>query len=230
MKDNRKHKRVESKGKDIHCRVQFTTEVGLINISSTGASIRLNKQLNMGQEYSINIKRNNKSIAIKGTVVWEKLIASEKNEVGDLVPVYKAGLKFNDIMTEKGGEIIDFISKNLVPSELQSRLRGIRVDISGSPNDTLTNNHKHFSVLKISLGGMLLQTDSHMKLLETSWMELNFPERERPLKFLGKVVTSSEIPGKKPVLYETGMEIIRISDEDRAMLNDIIESLKERID
>ena len=230
MKDNRKHRRVESKVKDIQCRVQFATEVRLLNISSTGASIKLNKQLNMGQAYSINVKRGNNSISIKGIVIWEKLTASEKNEVGDLVPVYKAGIKFNNIMTEKGGEIIKFISENLVPSELQSRLRGIRVDISGSPNDTLTNNHKHFSVLKISLGGMLLQTDSQMKPGDSCWMELNFPEKKMPLKFLGKVASSSEAPGEKPGLYETGMEIIRISDEDRAMLNDIIGSLQGNID
>ena len=230
MKENRKHKRVLSKGKDIHCRVQFATEVRLINISSTGASLRLNKQLNMGQEYSINIKRAKNSITIKGTVIWAKLIASEKNEVGDLIPVYKVGIKFNNIMTEKGGEIISFITKNLVPSELQSRLSGIRVDISGSPHDTLINNHKHFSVLKISLGGMLLQTDSQMKPGDSCWMELNFPESERPLKFLGKVANSSEITGEKQGLYETGMEIIKISDEDRAMLNDIIGSLQENID
>jgi len=230
MKDNRKHRRVESKGKDIQCRVQFTTEVRLLNISSTGASIKLNKQLNMGQAYSINVKRGNNSISIKGIVIWEKLTASEKNEVGDLVPVYKAGIKFNNIMTEKGRELINFISENLVPSELQSRLRGIRVDISGSPNDTLINNHKHFSVLKISLGGMLLQTDSQMKPGDSCWMELNFPEKKMPLKFMGKVVSSSKAPGEKPGLYETGMEIVRISDEDRAMLNDIIGSLQDNID
>ncbi len=230
MKDNRKHKRVKSKGKDIQCRVQFATEVRLLNISSTGASIKLNKQLNMGQAYSINIKRGKNSISKKGTVVWEKLTASEKNEVGDLVPVYKAGIKFNNIMTEKGGELIKFISENLVPSELQSRLSGLRVDISGAPNDTLINNHKHFSVLKISLGGMLLQTDSQMKPGDSYWMELNFAERKRPLKYLGKVVSSSEAPGEEKGLYETGMEIIRISDEDRAMLNDIIGSLQENIE
>ena len=230
MKNNRKHKRVESKGMDIQCRVQFATEVILLNISSTGASIRLNKQLNMGQSYSINIKHAKNSITIQGTVVWEKLTASEKNEVGDLIPVYKAGIKFDNIMTEKGDELINFITENLIPSELHSRLSGIRVDISGSPNDTLINNHKHFSVLKISLGGMLLRTDSQMKPGDSCWIDLKFPEKDRPLKFLGKVVTSSEAPGEKQGLYETGMEIIRISDEDRALLNDIIGSLKENIE
>lgn len=230
MKDNRKHKRVISKGKDILCRVQFATEVILLNISSSGASFRLNKQLNMGHEYSINIKRGKSSISIKGTVVWEKLIASEKNEVGDLVPVYKAGIKFSNIMTEKGGEIIDFISENLDPSELQSRLRGIRVDISGSANDILINNHQHFTVLKLSLGGILLHTDSKMKPGDSCWMELNFPEEKRPLKFMGKVVTSSEAPGEKPGLHETDMEIVKISDEDRAILNNIIGSLQEIIE
>jgi len=228
MKDNRKHKRVSSKGQNIHCKIQFTTEVGLINISSSGASIRVNKQLNMGQDYSINIKRGDSSILVKGTVIWEKLIASEKNDQGDLVPVYKAGIKFNNILTDKGNELIDFITDNLVVSELKSRLRGIRVDISSSTNDILIKNHKHFSVLKVSLGGMLLQSDSHMKPGDTCWMELNLPEGKDPLKFFGKVVTSSEVPGEIPGLYETGMEIIKISDENRAKLKVVIDSLQEK--
>ena len=224
MKDNRTHKRVSSKGQDIQCTVQFTTEVKLLNISSSGASIRLNKQLNMGNEYSINIKRGETPFSVRGTVIWEKLTASEKNELGDLVPVYKAGLKFSNILTEKGNELIEFISKNLVPSELSSRLQGIRVDISGAPNDSLINNHQHFSVLKLSLGGLLLETDSRMKPGDSCWMELNVPEMKKPLKFMGKVVTSTEIPGEKPVMHKTGMEIVKISDEDRSMLKDIIAS------
>ncbi len=228
MKDLRRHKRVSSEGADISCRVQFTTEVSLINISSSGASISLNKQLNMGQEYSLNVKRDDNYIIIRGIVVWERLVTSEKNEHGEMVPVYKAGIKFDNILTDKGAELIDFIDKNFIPSELKSRLRGIRVEISGAPKDIITNNLKNFNVLKVSLSGILLETDQHLESGDSCWMELDLTDEKIPIKFMGRVVSSSEIPDKEPKQYETGMEIIKIDKEDKSMLKDFIKSLQEK--
>ena len=120
MKELRKHKRFSSAGQDINCRVQFSTDVALLNISSSGASISLSKQLNMGQQYSLNIKRSDSQLSIRGVVVWERLVASEKSKAGEMVPIYKAGIKFNNILTDKGAELIDFIEKYFISSELKS--------------------------------------------------------------------------------------------------------------
>lgn len=229
MDDERRHKRVSCKDKNIHCRVQFSTDVNLLNISTSGGAIKLNKQLHIGKEYIINMKRGDNIISVKGTVVWEKLVASEKNKSGDLVPVYRAGIQFRNILTEEGQKIIDFISENLVPAELKARLGGIRIDISGSESDVLINNNKNFKILKMSLSGMLLKTDVSLETGDTCWMELHLTDNRSPVHVVGKVVSSRQIGDDKHLHYETAMEIIKIGNDDRAVLARYIDALIEDI-
>jgi hypothetical protein len=228
MDENRRYKRLNSEDADLKCNVQFTNEVKLLNISSSGASISLNKQLNMGQEYRLHIRREKDYIAIRGTVVWERLIASTKNEIGEIVPIYKAGIKFDNVLTDKGAELISFLEKNLSAKGFKARLRGMRIEIGGNGRDTLTEPHDlKYNVLKISQSGMLLETDVPFDVESSCWMELSLLDGEQTVKFHGRVVTSEDIVSDGPYNYQTGMEIVEISKEDKSRLKKIIKSIKD---
>jgi hypothetical protein len=227
MKDQRKYRRVSSEGLGIQCKVHLSTDVQLVNISSSGASIILTKPLSMGQEYSLHVKREDGSMVIKGVVIWERLVDSKKNEVGEVTPVYRAGMKFKNVLTDQGTELIDFIDKHFVPSELKARLRGIRVDITGDQLDTINNFHQTDRILKISLGGLLLTTDEQLIEGDSCWMELHLGDGKTPVNFLGKVVSSSLINGKEVKSYRTALEIVEISDADRSVLREFIDSLEQ---
>jgi hypothetical protein len=226
MKDQRKYRRVSSEGLGIQCKVHLSTDVQLVNISSSGASIILTKPLNMGQEYSLHVKREDSYMVIEGVVIWERLVDSRKNEGGEITPVYRAGMKFKNVLTDQGAELIDFIDRHFVPSELKARLRGIRVDITGDQLDTIKDFHQTDRILKISLGGMLLTTDARMVEGDSCWMELHLGDGKTPVSFLGKIVSSSLNNGEDAKSYRTALEIVEISDQDRSVLREFIDSLE----
>jgi Tfp pilus assembly protein PilZ len=228
MHERRRYKRLVTDGMGIECKMQFHTNVELLNISPSGASISLDRRLTMGDEYTLHVECHDSSILLKGVIVWEKIVGSRRNEKGEVIPIYEAGIKFDNVITEKGLEIIDFIEKNLAPQRFKTRLRGVRVDVTSTHSTTtITDYHKSFYVLKISEGGMLLEADEPLNMDERYNMEINLLEREGSIGFVGRVASVVEISEKTPLRYETGVEIVEISDKDRARLKEFINYLEQ---
>jgi len=226
MTNNRKHERLSSKGLNIHCTVQIATDIDLLNISNSGALVSLVKPLHIGQRYTLHIRHEEKDISLTGVVVWEKLVCCKTNEEGEIVPLYKAGIKFDSILTKKGTELISFMETSFLPKELSARLSGIRVEVSDSES-TISEDHKKCDVLKISSSGLLLETCPQLAIGSKHNMEINLPGGKEPIKFLGKVASSRKIPGRDPDAYEAGIEIEDMSEEHRARFEELIASLKE---
>lgn len=226
MTNNRKHERLSSKGLNIHCKVHFATEIDLLNISNSGALVSLVKPLHIGQRYTLHVRHEDKEISLTGVVVWERLAGSRTNEEGEIVPLYKAGIKFDSILTKKGTELIGFIETSFLPKEFKSRLSGIRVEVSDSES-TISEDNKKCEVLKISSSGLLLETSPEMAMGSKHNMEIDLTGEKEPIKFLGRVASSRKIPGRTPDAYEAGIEIEVISEEHRARLEELMVSLKE---
>lgn len=226
MTNNRKHERLSSSGLNIHCKVHFATEIDLLNISNSGALVSLVKPLHIGQRYTLHVRHEKSEISLTGVVVWERLVGSKTNEEGEIVPLYKAGIKFDSILTKKGSELISFIESSFLPKEFRARLSGIRVEVSDSES-TISEDHKKIDVLKISSSGFLLETSTKMETGSKYKMEINLQGEKEPIKFLGKVSSARQIPGRDPSAFEAGVEIEEMTDGHRARLEELISSFRE---
>jgi len=227
MQERRRYKRLVTEGMGIECRMQFHTNVELLNISPTGASIALDRRLTMGDEYTLHVECQDNSILLKGIIVWEKIVGSKKNERGEVIPIYEAGIRFDNVITEKGLEIIDFIEKNLAPQRFKSRLRGVRVDVKNRGTTVITDYHKSYYVLKISEGGMLIETDEPYGVDEKYDMEIKLLERDGSVRFTGRVASLIEMTERRPPKYEVGIEIVEIKEDDMERLREFIEYIEQ---
>ena len=90
--ERRKHKRVVVKGGEGDILYPLNTRI--IDISLSGVSIETTEKLRMNKEYSLKINHRNHVLRLKSRVIWALLTRIEKKESGDIVPVYKAGMKF----------------------------------------------------------------------------------------------------------------------------------------
>jgi len=198
----------------------------ILNISNSGALVTSVKPLHIGQRHTLHIRHEDSDISLTGVVVWERLVGYKTNEEGKIAPLYNAGIKFDSIMTKKGAELISFIETSSLPKELKPRLSGIRVEVSDYES-TISEYNAKFEVLKISSGGFLLETSPQLAMGSKLKMEINLQEEKEPIKFLGKVASSRQIPGRDPDAYEAGIEIAEMSEEHRARLEELIASLKE---
>ncbi|MEK6691776.1 MAG: PilZ domain-containing protein [Nitrospirota bacterium] len=229
MEEKRKHKRIMVLGMDIHGKMLYATDVNLLTISLGGASISLHKKLNIGSEYTLKVEYKDKVFSLKGVVVWEKLVDSEKDEKGETIPIYEVGLEFKDVLAEKGDELIDFIEAITVIETIKPRLRGTRVKIIKPVSSSIPDYYTSYNVINLSLGGMLIETDHAMKVDSKFQMEVIFPENKGLVECRGRVAFCSEIANKIPKSYNTGIEFVEMSKEGRSRLKEFIDSLEKSI-
>jgi len=226
LQDQRKHKRYIIEGMDLKCRMVFATEVRLKDISLSGASIIVNKRLNIGSRYTLKVIDNGTELSLNGEVVWETIQGSKKTPTGEVVPIYHAGLKFENILSGKGAELMGLLTDTAIKRNLVPRLGGVRIkmDVNGSVLD-----YPHsFSIKKISMGGMLLETDRPMEKEKRYPVEISlFKGEGPPLKCVARVASCLPHPSGNKNLFDVGVEFLNLSDTDRLRLERFIGTLKD---
>jgi c-di-GMP-binding flagellar brake protein YcgR len=223
MIEHRRHNRYAVEELDIHGKILWTTEVKIHNISLGGAQVSLNRRLNIGSEYILKLMyKDDEMVPIKGVVVREELSGSMKNERGEVVPIYMAGIEFKDVVTGKGSELIAFIER--ISNTPSLRLKGVRVKLH-IPKKVLMDFPQTYSVRKISQSGMLIEFQEELPLESKIPMEIIFPDNSNQVMFLGRIVSCALVPGKTPKHYDIGVEFIEISEGDRAKIEKFLKAL-----
>jgi hypothetical protein len=225
MKEKRRHKRFLIEGMDVQCRMFFTTEVKILDISFGGVALSLNKRLNMGQEYTLKIESGSNAISLKGVVVWENMTSLTREVKGNKFPIYEVGIKFHEVLTGKGAALLNFISGNISDKAVKARVQGLRVKIMQAENTVILDDRDSYYVKMIGLGGMLIESKEELDIDGRFSMEM-ISEDIKPIKFLGRTAYCMEIPGKTPKRYDTGIEFIEMNEEDRARLKEFIDILQ----
>jgi c-di-GMP-binding flagellar brake protein YcgR len=225
MHEKRRHTRIIIESLEIKCKMHFATEVQLVNISPNGACISLNKQLNMGSSYTLQIQSPDSDIAVKGVVIWERIAGSQRKDGDEIFPRYEVGLKFDNIFTDKGSSLIDFIETNVLTKQFKIRLMGLRVKLV-EPKSTVVRDHKTYNVIRISEGGMFIETGKKFDLNSTFNMEMKLPKDRQALKFIGRIASSVAMVDKVPMRYGAGIEFIEMNDKDRTKLKKFIDTLQ----
>jgi len=223
--ERRNFKRYPVEEMQIFCKMLYSSEARLSNVSVGGALIVLNKRLRIGQEYVLTLGTGATAVTLKAAVTRERLAGFDKNEKGEQVPRYEVGLQFENVLTGEGAQLIDFIQSSPGVRKLNVRLRGTRVELGRPAAAAVVGTHDFCHVKKVGMGGMLLETPQRMEVDAQFHMEVLLSEEGGEVSFLGRVTGSKEVSGSKPPLYETGINILHIAERDRRVLQAFVRSL-----
>jgi hypothetical protein len=219
MDDKRRHPRFTVEG--LSGTMMFTTPVEVVNMSMGGAAVRADMRLNIGREYVLRLEHDSAVAHVKGVVVWSTISGIRRNEQGESVSQYSAGLRFKDVLTDQLSEVIGFIDQNKVNPE--KRLSGLRFRI-GTQGKAAIDSLQSYEVQLISLSGMLIRTEQDLTLDGLHPMEI-VPEVETPIRFTGRVASSIEIAEEGPGYNEVGIEFVIMEPNDRARLDAFVATL-----
>ena len=219
--EKRRYKRHVVDG--LHGNVLFPSDIQVLNISVDGAAIETSKWLDLNREYTLKIKFKENVLSLKGRVVWAVLTSKEKKGSGEVTPVYRAGVKFTDVLNERTKMLMSFIEDNKIRT-LEKRLAGVRFKISAPQNMQIDYPHK-YEVKKVSLSGMLVDTECPLDLDTHYAIELFL--NADILNIVGRVANCAEVKSEKNAKYETGIEFVRLSDKDRELLENFLDSLED---
>jgi len=218
--DNRRHTRYMVE--DIHGNVLYTADIEVLNISVDGAAIETARRLEVNREYTFRINYRDISLSLKGNVVWALLTTRLKKDTQDSVPVYRAGVKFTDVLSEKAEALLKFIEENR-GKKTGTRLGGIRFNIANGKKITMGLPRK-YCVKKISLSGMLVETEYPLSLDEQYDIELFLNGDAIPI--VGRIAYCREIDAHRSQ-YDIGIEFVMLTDSAKGLLQHFLGTLEE---
>lgn len=221
-KDHRRQPRFVVEG--LHGRMTFASEVEIVNMSLSGVALKLGRRLNIGSEYTLKLEVNDKTLSVKGVIVWSAIDERKSGALGEDVLVYSAGMKFTDVLTQRLMELVAFIDANKLIEE--KRLGGLRFYID-APGKALLDVPRPYHVKVISIRGMLIEADYRLEPEQRCPMEMTMQEGEPPLAFQGRVAFCGE-PKVETGAHQLGIEFLDLSSADRNRLDAFIQSLAKK--
>ncbi|NOZ24740.1 MAG: PilZ domain-containing protein [Nitrospirae bacterium] len=216
--ERRKNKRYDVEG--IEGCLTFVLNVKILNMSLDGMAVEANHMISVNKEYTIKVNHKGELLDLKGRVIWSKLYKTTVTPEGDVIPIYRAGIKFEDVLNEKTLSLLAFIEKSRILT-LEKRILGRFNLKSGDAHMQCPHN---FTVRKISLSGMLIESDTPLAADSEFVMTLTRSDDGKELSIKGRVASLIE-PELTDAPYRIGIEFISPSDEDMAVLKEYIDSL-----
>ncbi len=213
----RRHKRHEVK--DVYGSLLFTIDVSVVNMSIDGMAIESSKRLNVGRKYILKLSHDKKVLKLNGKVVWCNLSKAMKTDQGAVVPVYKAGIEFDDVISDKAKDLRHFLEENVI-IKLESRMFG-RFKVRPKQSINLDSEYD-FHVQTLSLSGMLIETELLPDKESVFDMELKFNENNISIK--GRVAYVKQVgePEQKQEKSHLGVEFVEFDGDAKKVLEDFI--------
>ena len=202
----------------------FSSAINILNISMHGAAITTTHQLATGREYELKLRFKDTNLNLIGKVVWSVLSHSKTLKNGEVVPVYKAGIRFTNTLTDTAIQLISYIEKNR-SNPFEQRATGVRVKVNQTA-DVEINRPCGYTIKKISLSGMLIETDSLLVQDTQHVMEITLDSTV--VTVMGRIANQAEITVNGAVTYHVGVEFMKISDEDMKVLRAYIDALEQQ--
>jgi hypothetical protein len=219
--EERRNKRYIVDG--IQGNVLYPADLEILNISIDGAAIETTRWLDLNREYTLKIKYKDIILNLKGRVVWAVLTSKEKKGSGEVIPVYRAGVRFTDTLSEKTTMLINFIEENKIKT-LEKRLVGVRFKVA-THQDTKIDYPYKYEVKKMSLSGMLVETEYTLDLNSNYDIELFLTDNV--LNIIGRIAYREKIDSGNGFKYNIGIEFVEMSDNDKGLLKEFLNTLED---
>lgn len=202
----------------------YSVKANVDNLSLGGFAVRTSTQLQVGRKYKFRLGEGPDSVQLDGEVKWCRLAGTEKLDTGDVIPVYAAGIAFEDILTSTAEQLHQFMEKNVI-LDLKQRIFG-RLKVDHRDEIDLETESK-FLVKQLSAAGMLIITELPPK--PESIVELELQLNDQTFEGRGRVVYAAEVDlVEKELRYRVGVEFVQLSKQQLQVLEDFIRNELER--
>jgi len=216
--EGRKFKRYDVDS--IHGRMLVSSDINILNISMEGAAIATTQRLVMGRVYSLKLRFEEQLLTLKGKVVWSVLSHSRKSSSGEVLPVYKAGIRFTNTLTDEAEHLISYIEKNRSNS-MEQRVLGVRFKLSKNDLSKI-DIPCEYEIKRISQSGMLIETDTDFTCDSLHDMEINLDGTM--LNVVGRIANVAEVRHENSVRFDIGIEFVSVGEDEMISLRSYIEA------
>lgn len=230
MQNRRRYKRYKADIMEMSGRLVLAKSLKIVDISIDRICLKTDKRLNIGGEYSLKMKGKEKTLTVKGTVAWSLLSETSVDSYGNIIPIYKAGMKFVDVSKEKINEIVNFIEEHRRDIDklidlysLGGRRLYMKIAIENPEKEMWRNYQGSYKVKSLSFGGMLVESGHPLEIESRFPMKVKTLTENSYMKFLGRVASCLLIKDNDIIEhYDIGIEFIEMLQKDREILGELI--------
>ena len=197
----------------------FSTEVEIVNISAGGIGLESSRMIEGKAEYTLTCEE--RGLSLQCSRVWYLKVGARKGDAGTVVPVYRVGMRFSNVHTERMEEVMRFMAEH---NRLSNRRFFVRFSVEPRER-ALLSRPLSYTVRKADGDVLLIETEEALLVEDRFPLEISVPGGN-PVRFMGRVSSCSEVPGKVPVRYGVDMEFFEISGKDRREIREYLKSLK----
>ena len=210
-------------GQYVLSRMNFSTEVELVDISLGGASINTDRKLNIGESYNCHIKDGEQTVSVAGTVIWQEPDKPKTHDNPEAANSYCVGLCFDKVFTNKGDNLAGLIEDWARSEHQRHRVRGVRVKLKKASAEL--DHFGQYRVDEISFGGMRLEAALKIEKGSELDIKMSIPGTMKPVKVRAKVASCRKLGDASPARYKIGVEFMDIGLNDLSHLKKLIYSL-----
>jgi hypothetical protein len=229
----RRYKRFAVENMDVHAKTLFAAAIDLRNISMSGACIVSKKSVKFGEKCLIKLESEGMHLSLPCNVVWEALCCNLKKSGREFIPVYRTGVAFKDMPSDKLVKLKDFIRVSGIPNEQrlsdEYRSSALRFTVCAHEKAVLLYP-KTSPVKKISLSGMLVESYNSIQVEKRFPMALVLPNEALPVRFQGRVASCIAMPDERPKRFDIGIEFLDMAECERSKVSKFIGILREKIE
>lgn len=218
----KRYKRFKLDDLEVNGKMVSATEVKVIDISISGISVKANRRLNIGSDYTIKLE-GGMTISLRGNVVCCSLIEFREGPEGEMIPMYSAGMQFINMPNEKITELQYLIESHKI--EEVHVAGGTRLNIRSNikdPGNSILICPDNYKVISISLGGMLIECRRDFEIESRISMEMLIHDDD-PLTFMGRVASSKVIDKEGQKQHNIGIEFLDLTEKDTRILASFID-------
>lgn len=132
------------------------TEARVLDLSLEGMGVECHGPLKVGHMYTFRLASPDGELPVSGRVVWCSLVRTDRGAEDDVLPVYRAGIRFESVLGDKAQDLRRFIKRNAVIS-VEKRLFG-RFSLSRDRSASVTHR-PDFEVLSLTGDTLSVETD-----------------------------------------------------------------------
>ncbi|MDQ7787259.1 MAG: PilZ domain-containing protein [Thermodesulfovibrionales bacterium] len=226
FREQRRHERYSTEGMDFQAKMVLSEEVDIANMSIGGACVVTKRTVTPGENVLLDFADVSIDRTLKCKVIWEREPTDDATEASSRH--YQTGVQFQEVPPYTLIRLKDFMRESGVPDmkKLEDQY------LSSSLRFKIYRNRKAFMkypslcpVKKISLGGMLIETNQEYAVEQRYPMALYLADKNAPIKCTGRIASQLPVRDEQAVRYDTGIEFLNLADHDRAHLSKFLSHL-----
>jgi hypothetical protein len=214
VRETRKQKRFPVDNIEIVGEISCSDKVEIINISANGILVNVPKRMDIGKKYMLKICSKEKKVVVKASVVWSLLRGSRRTSTSQIIPIYTAGMEFQDI--PNGNRTI---LKELI-HDIEELTKHRKCERIPFVEDILIDSTSWVRSADVSEEGLYIS--SLQSLERNSVVEVTIPIGQEKLTVNAKVQFCDKMVG-------FGLRFIDLNEKQRTKIKELIKStsLKE---